>query len=155
MSVEMIYKSIGSIDALNIEAFKVWAKIDEGNDEVIKIALRDAALRIQEYTNIALIPCTIEQRISKGAFRLMLPIDHIISVVDGKGNQYPFSFTNLEFDFEYSGSIDKVVVEYATSPTPAQIERMLIPIWELALAIYDGNTEEQNRVINRLPLELC
>jgi hypothetical protein len=48
-----------------------------------------------------------------------------------------------------------VVIEYTTIPDAAQVERMLIPIWELALAIYDGNTDEQNKVIQRLPIELC
>ncbi|MBO5803582.1 MAG: hypothetical protein J6R25_00680 [Bacteroidales bacterium] len=151
----MTYKQIGSIDALRADAFKVWAKIDEGNEDVINVALRDAALRIQEYTNIALIPCTIRQIAPLDAIRLMLPIGEVVSVTDSKGNECDFSFSGFALDFTYSGYIGKVAIEYTTIPDAAQIERMLIPIWELALAIYDGNTEEQNRVINRLPLELC
>lgn len=151
----MTYKQIGSIDALKADAFKVWAKIDEGNEDVINVALRDAALRIQEYTNIALIPCTIQQIASKGAIRLMLPIGEVVSVTDSKGNECDFSFSGFALDFTYSGYIGKVAIEYTTIPDAAQIERMLIPIWELALAIYDGNTDEQNKVIQRLPIELC
>lgn len=151
----MTYKQIGDISALRADAFKVWAKIDEGNDDIVNIALRDAALRIQEYTNVALIPCTIQQLASKGAIRLMLPIGNVISVTDGKGNECDFSFSGFALDFSYSGYISKVVIEYTTIPDAAQVERMLIPVWELALAIYDGNTDEQNKVIQRLPIELC
>lgn len=150
----MTYKEIGDITALRADDFRVWAKIDEGNDSVVNVALREAALRIQEYTNIALLPCTILQQASRNAIRLMLPINEVISVTDVRGNDCDFSFSGFALDFTYSGAINKVVIEYSTLPEAAQVERMLIPVWELALAIYDGNTEEQNRVIQRLPMEV-
>ncbi len=152
----MTYTQIGDITALKAESFKVWAKIDEGNDEVVALALREAALRIQEYTNIALIPCTIMQTpTTSSTIRMMLPIGNVLSVIDSKGNDCDFTFNRFTFDFKYSGKIEKVQIEYTTAPEPAQVERMLIPVWELALAIYDGNTDEQNKVIQRLPIELC
>lgn len=141
---------------MRLDDFKVWAKIDSEDDDIVELCLKQAALRIQEYTNIALLPCTISQTASRDIIRLMQPIEEVISVKDGRGNECAFTFSPEQFLTINTGVFSKgVIVEYSTEPSSSQVERMLIPVWELALAIYDGNIELQNRIILNLPLELC
>ena len=47
---------------------------------------------------------------------------------------------------------DAVVITYTTLPTSAETGRLLNYVYEMASAMWDGNTEEQNKVYQRIPI---
>lgn len=150
----MQYLNILDSDILTVNNFKAYAKIvGTSEDELLASILKDAATRVQEYADTALLACTLKQQSVGTVIRLFQkPISAISSVVDlftGENVSYVASadFSTLKID---SGK--EVIVTYTTSPIDAQVERMSLFVYEMASAIYDGNTEEQNKVYQRIPI---
>lgn len=150
----MQYINIAESNIITLNNFKTYAKIVGINeDELLLNILKDAATRIQEYSDTALLACTIKQQAIGTIIRLFQkPISAVTSVIDlftGENVDYIPSadFSTLKI---YSGK--EVIITYTTSPIDAQVERMALFVYEMASAIYDGNTEEQNKVYQRIPI---
>lgn len=150
------YTAIGTNAAITLADFKSYMHITATtNDGALSDVLKQATIRIQEYADVALLPCTIELEGEGEIIKLYQhPIDEITSVKDLVGGW------DVDYVSDYRKTLieqidsDAVVITYTTLPTSAETERLLNYVYEMASAMWDGNTEEQNKVYQRIPINL-
>jgi hypothetical protein len=125
------------------------------HDDALTDVLKQATIRIQEYADIALLPCTIELEGEGVIIKLYQhPVSEITSVKDAaKGWDVAYVSDYRKTLIEQIDS-DAVVITYTTLPTSADTDRLLNYVYEMASAMWDGNTEEQNKVYQRIPINL-
>lgn len=150
------YTAIGTNAAITLADFKSYMHITgTTNDDALTDVLKQATIRIQEYADIALLPCTIELEGEGEIIKLYQgPVDEITSVKDLVGGW------DVDYVSDYRKTMieqidsDAVVITYTTLPTSAETGRLLNYVYEMASAMWDGNTEEQNKVYQRIPINL-
>ena len=150
------YTAIGTNAAITLADFKSYMHITgTANDAALTDVLKQATIRIQEYADVALLPCTIELEGEGEIIKLYQgPVDEITSVKDLVGGW------DVDYVSDYRKTLieqidsDAVVITYTTLPTSADTERLLNYVYEMASAMWDGNTEEQNKVYQRIPINL-
>jgi len=150
------YTAIGTNAAITLADFKSYMHITGNtNDDALTDVLKQATIRIQEYADIALLPCTIELEGEGEIIKLYQgPVDEITSVKDLVGGW------DVDYVSDYRKTLieqidsDAVVITYTTLPTSADTDRLLNYVYEMASAMWDGNTEEQNKVYQRIPINL-
>ena len=148
------YTAIGTNAAITLADFKSYMHITATtNDDALTDVLKQATIRIQEYADVALLPCTIELEGEGEIIKLYQhPIDEITSVKDLVGGW------DVDYVSDYRKTMieqidsEAVVITYTTLPTTAETERLLNYVYEMASAMWDGNTEEQNKVYQRIPI---
>jgi len=130
----------------HLEQLKMYASVpDDSVDGMLRDILKRAMLMVQEYADVALLPCTLQltaHDLKPGdAITLYQGGKTVVSAVDREGN-----------DVAYTLDVDRIIVEqYATSVTVTYTNEVIVPDadklkpvwWELATAIYDG--EEADR----------
>jgi hypothetical protein len=150
------YTAIGTNAAITLADFKSYMHITgTTNDAALTDVLKQATIRIQEYADVALLPCTIELEGEGEIIKLYQhPVDEITSVKDLVGGW------DVDYVSDYRKTLieqidsDAVVITYTTLPTSADTNRLLNYVYEMASAMWDGNTEEQNKVYQRIPINL-
>lgn len=150
------YTAIGTNAAITLADFKSYMHITGNtNDAALTDVLKQATIRIQEYADVALLPCTIELEGEGEIIKLYQhPVDEITSVKDLVGGW------DVDYVSDYRKTLieqidsDAVVITYTTLPTSADTNRLLNYVYEMASAMWDGNTEEQNKVYQRIPINL-
>ncbi len=150
------YTAIGTNAAIKLADFKSYMHITgTTHDAALTDVLKQATIRIQEYADIALLPCTIELEGEGEIIKLYQgPVDEITSVKDLVGGW------DVDYVSDYRKTLieqidsDAVVITYTTLPTSADTDRLLNYVYEMASAMWDGNTEEQNKVYQRIPINL-
>ena len=150
------YTAIGTNAAITLADFKSYMHITGNtNDDALTDVLKQATIRIQEYSDIALLPCTIELEGEGEIIKLYQgPVNEIVSVKDLVGGW------DVTYVSDYRKTIieqidsEAVVITYTTLPTSAETGRLLNYVYEMASAMWDGNTEEQNKVYQRIPINL-
>ena len=150
------YTAIGTNAAITLADFKSYMHITgTTHDDALTDVLQQATIRIQEYSDIALLPCTIELEGEGEIIKLYQgPVDEITSVKDLVGGW------DVDYVSDYRKTLieqidsDAVVITYTTLPTSADTNRLLNYVYEMASAMWDGNTEEQNKVYQRIPINL-
>lgn len=150
------YTAVGTNSAITLADFKSYMHITATtNDGALSDVLKQATIRIQEYADVALLPCTIELEGEGEIIKLYQhPIDEITSVKDLVGGW------DVDYVSDYRKTMieqidsEAVVITYTTLPTSAETERLLNYVYEMASAMWDGNTEEQNKVYQRIPINL-
>lgn len=148
------YTAVGTNAAITLADFKSYMHITATtNDGALTDVLKQATIRIQEYADVALLPCTIELEGDGEIIKLYQgPISEITSVKDLVGGW------DVDYVSDYRKTLieqidsDAVVITYTTLPTSAETERLLNYVHEMASAMWDGNTEEQNKVYQRIPI---
>jgi len=148
------YTAIGTNAAITLADFKSYMHITgTTNDAALTDVLKQATIRIQEYADVALLPCTIELEGEGEIIKLYQgPVDEITSVKDLVGGW------DVDYVSDYRKTLieqidsDAVVITYTTLPTSADTDRLLNYVYEMASAMWDGNTEEQNKVYQRIPI---
>ena len=148
------YTAVGTNAAITLADFKSYMHITgTTNDAALTDVLKQATIRIQEYADIALLPCTIELEGEGEIIKLYQgPVDEITSVKDLVGGW------DVDYVSDYRKTLieqidsDAVVITYTTLPTSAETGRLLNYVYEMASAMWDGNTEEQNKVYQRIPI---
>lgn len=148
------YTAVGTNAAITLADFKSYMHITATtNDGALTDVLKQATIRIQEYADVALLPCTIELEGEGKIIKLYQhPIDEITSVKDLVGGW------DVDYVSDYRKTLieqidsDAVVITYTTLPTSAETARLLNYVYEMASAMWDGNTEEQNKVYQRIPI---
>lgn len=148
------YTAIGTNAAITLADFKSYMHITgTTNDAALTDVLKQATIRIQEYADVALLPCTIELEGEGEIIKLYQhPVDEITSVKDLVGGwdvDYVSDYRKTLIEQIYS---EAVVITYTTLPTSAETGRLLNYVYEMASAMWDGNTEEQNKVYQRIPI---
>jgi hypothetical protein len=150
------YTAIGTNAAITLADFKSYMHITATtNDDALTDVLKQATIRIQEYADVALLPCTIELEGEGEIIKLYQgPISEITYVKDLVGGW------DVDYVSDYRKTMieqidsEAVVITYTTLPTSAETERLLNYVYEMASAMWDGNTEEQNKVYQRIPINL-
>lgn len=148
------YTAIGTNAAITLADFKSYMHITATtNDGALTDVLKQATIRIQEYADVALLPCTIELEGEGKIIKLYQgPVEEITSVKDLVGGwdvDYVSDYRKTLIEQIYS---DAVVITYTTLPTSTDTGRLLNYVYEMASAMWDGNTEEQNKVYQRIPI---
>ena len=150
------YTAIGTNAAITLADFKSYMHIT-GNthDDALTDVLKQATIRIQEYSDIALLPCTIELEGEGEIIKLYQhPVSEITSVKDLVGGWDVAYVSDYRKTLIEQIDSDAVVITYTTLPTSADTGRLLNYVYEMASAMWDGNTEEQNKVYQRIPINL-
>ncbi len=148
------YTAVGTNAAITLADFKSYMHITgTTNDDALTDVLSQAAIRIQEYADVALLPCTIELEGEGGIIKLYQhPVSEITSVKDLVGGW------DVDYVSDYRKTLieqidsDAVVITYTTLPTSVETGRLINYVYEMASAMWDGNTEEQNKVYQRIPI---
>jgi len=148
------YTAIGTNAAITLADFKSYMHITgTTNDDALTDVLKQATIRIQEYADVALLPCTIELEGEGEIIKLYQgPISEITSVKDLVGGW------DVDYVSDYRKTLieqidsDAVVITYTTLPTSVETGRLINYVYEMASAMWDGNTEEQNKVYQRIPI---
>ena len=150
------YTAIGTIAAITLADFKSYMHITGNtNDDALTDVLKQATIRIQEYSDIALLPCTIELEGEGEIIKLYQhPVSEITSVKDLVGGWDVAYVSDYRKTLIEQIDSDAVVITYTTLPTSADTARLLNYVHEMASAMWDGNTEEQNKVYQRIPINL-
>jgi hypothetical protein len=150
------YTAIGTNAAITLADFKSYMHITgTTNDDALTDVLKQATIRIQEYTDVALLPCTIELEGEGEIIKLYQhPASEITSVKDLIGGW------DVDYVSDYRKTMieqidsEAVVITYKTTPNTHETNRLLNYVYEMASAMWDGNTEEQNKVYQRIPINL-
>ena len=148
------YTAIGTNAAITLADFKSYMHITgTTNDNALTDVLKQATIRIQEYSDIALLPCTIELEGEGEIIKLYQhPVSEITSVKDLMGGW------DVDYVSDYRKTLieqidsEAVVITYTTLPTSVETGRLMNYVYEMASAMWDGNTEEQNKVYQRIPI---
>lgn len=117
--------------------FREYASIPDGSPErVLNALLVRAVLRVQEYADRSLLPCTMRVHDSEaaGGVRLYQSVDEVVSVTDNYGNA-------VDYTLEGRGvtvSAEAVTVTYRTEPVQGDIDQLLPVVLQYATALYDG-----------------
>jgi hypothetical protein len=148
------YTEIGINSIITLAGLKSYMHIssDEKDTELQEV-LNQAIIRIQEYSDIALLPCTIELEGEGEIIKLYQhPVSEISSVKDSvSGDDVPYVSNYKKTVIEQTDA-EMVIITYTTLPTSAETGRLLNYVYEMASAMWDGNTEEQNKVYQRIPI---
>lgn len=136
----------------HLEQFKQYASIpDDSRDGILLKILKRAMLAVQEYSDIALLPTTIEMtiaRVRKGdVVRLYQGGTTVSSVVDEDGEDVDYD--KLGNVLRINASCKALVVTYTCVPVVAQAEVLQPAVWQLATAIYDGEDAKVQAAILR------
>ena len=138
---------------LTLDRLKAYANIvDCSRDDELRTVLMTAALRVAQYADIALVACTVVEEVDGGgeAQLWMPPVSAIVSVIDASGEDIASrcmacgSRIVLPVGGHYT-------VTYTVEPEEATVQSYAPLVWEMAVAIWDGNTEEESKVYKRIP----
>lgn len=149
------YIEIGNNPAILLDEWKRYANIATSEkDALLRTILTQAVLRVQEYADRALLPCTIE--IEGDGDRAQLwqrVVSSIDSVVDAATGTDLVDRCTAYQDRVFLPYQMHYTIRYKTQPLDSEVSRLLPYVWELATAIWDGNTEEEQKVYQRIPTD--
>lgn len=148
------YTLIGINPEITLSGLKSYMHIsgDEKDTELQEV-LNQAIIRIQEYSDVALLPCTIELEEEGNIIKLYQhPVSEISSVKDASSGDDVSYVSNYKKTVIEQEEAEIVIVTYKTLPTSAETARLLNYVYEMASAMWDGNTDEQNKVYQRIPI---
>ena len=133
------YTAIGTNAAITLADFKSYMHIT-GNthDDALTDVLKQATIRIQEYADVALLPCTIELEGEGAIIKLyQRPVSEITSVKDLVGGWDVAYVSDYRKTLIEQIDSEAVVITYTTLPTSADTDRLLNYVYEMASAMWD------------------
>lgn len=139
-----------------MEPFKQYASVpDEGRDALLRGLLRTAVLRVQEYSDRALLRCRVRQVCTPdpetGLVRLYLGGGEVVSVTyDYGGEEAPYE--RLAGDsLRVNARGSAVAVEFDTIPRKGWIDQAATTVYRLGTALYDGaSVDVCNSILNEV-----
>ena len=137
----------------HLEQYKQSASIpDDSRDGILQKLLKTAMLAVQEFSDQAILPCTIEVDVNdvrKGdTVRLYQGGTDVLAVVDQDGE--PVEYRKEVGQIRVLQSCPGLVLTYTNTVNVAEAERLLPICWELATAIYDGeDTKVQGSILKK------
>ena len=149
----MQYITIGTNNAITLADVKTYAKISNSADDTqLTKVLQNATLRVQEYADRALLPCTIEIDGEGETAQLWQPmINGVTSVTDWATGDDVVSRCLARGTTLFLPRKMHYTIRYTTTPLESEVARLLPYVWEAAAALWDGNTEEELAVYKRIP----
>jgi len=137
---------------ITLDRLKAYANIVDGSrDDELHTILRAAALRVAQYADVALLECTVIDEATEEAQLWMPPVGEVTSVVDAvTGEDVSDRCTRIGKILVLP--VDTVcTVTYTVVPDEATVQEYAPLVWEMAVAMWDGNTEEESKVYRRIP----
>lgn len=127
---------------IHLEQYKAYASVpDDSRDEMLYGILRRAMLAVQEASDVAMLPCRLELRITDvhagDVIRLYQGGATVVSVTGVDGTAVTDYIQNGNLIVLPYGCRQATVV-YDNEVILAEAERLTPVVWELATAIYDG-----------------
>ena len=139
---------------LTIDRLKAYANIvDPTRDDELRTVLRSAAQRIAQYADVALLECTITDEVDGGGeVQLwMPPVAEVTSVVDlATGIEVKDCCTRIGDRLVFPDDA-AYTVTYRVVPDEDTVQSYAPLVWQMAVAMWDGNTDEENKVYKRVP----
>lgn len=151
--LELISVVDGTIIEGMLTDFKQFASVpDDTQDTMLLRILKNAALRVQEYADRAILPCKVRATLpvpeSTGIVRLYMGGGTIESATNDRGDDVyydPLPGGRLQL-FGRGGT---VVVTYTTVPNEGDQEALAQAVIRYATADYDGaETAELNQILS-------
>ena len=138
---------------LTLDRLKAYANIVDGSrDDELRTILRAAALRVAQYADVALLECTVIDEVTEEAQLWMPPVGEVTSVVDAvTGEDVSDRCTRIGNDILVLPLDTVCTVTYTVVPDEATVQTFAPLVWEMAVAMWDGNTEEESKVYRRIP----
>ena len=139
---------------LTLERLKAYANIvDRTRDDELQAALDSAILRVAQYADVALVECTIvDEREGGGEVQLwMPPVSEVRSVVDAVTNVDVVGYCTRIGNRLILPDEAAYTLTYTVTPDDATVAVYAPLVWQMAVAIWDGNTDEESKVIKRIP----
>ena len=146
---------IGESPIITLDRLKAYANIvDPTRDDELRNVLQSAAIRVAQYADRALLPCTIEDYSDGGEIQLwMPPVAEVVSVTD--------TITGETITGEVERIDNRLLVPeghsvrvvYRVEPLDAEAQSLLSFVLQMAVAIWDGNTDEEAKVYRRIPAD--
>lgn len=139
---------------LTLDRFKAYANIvDCTRDDELRAVVLSAALRVAQYADIALVACTVVEDVDGGgeAQLWMPPVSAIVSVIDHAGGEDIASRCMTCGSRIVLPDGGCYTVTYTVEPEDATVQSYVPLVWEMAVAMWDGNTDEEQKVYKRIP----
>lgn len=151
----MTYDVIGNNTDITLADFKAYANITgTDKDTQLQSVLTQAVIRVQEYADRALLPCTITMEAEGEQAQLWQPIiSSVTHVVDMNTGDDVVADCVAKGNTLYFPRPGVWKVTYTTQPVAGETKRLLAYVWEMAVAMWDGNTEEETKVYQRIPAD--
>lgn len=149
----MIIKDIKGSDILTLERLKAYANIvDSGHDDELRAVLKSAAMRVAQYADVALLECTIEDIAYTGEMQMWMPpvVSFVVVDEDDEDITDRCKAVGNILRLRYMG-VKKVT--YTVKPEDATVEQYAPLVWQMAVAMWDGNTDEEQKVYRRIPAD--
>ena len=130
-----------------LEEFKQYCSVpDNGRDALLERLLRSAIMRVQEYSNRALVVCRVRQTARSN------PETGLLRLYLGGGKDLTVRFVDTPFPASYEptggGSIfvrprgAAVTAEFTTDPVRSWLDEAKPTVFRYATALYDGQSAE-------------
>lgn len=139
---------------LTLERLKSYANIvDPAKDDDLRAALTSAALRVAQYADVALLHCTVVDDVEGGGeVQLwMPPVAEVVSVENLRTGDIATDRCERYGNRLVLPDDDPYRITYSVEPDDAQVEEFVPLVLQMAVAIWDGNTEEESKVYKRIP----
>lgn len=138
---------------LTLDRLKAYANIvGPAKDDALRTILQAAALRVAQYADVALLECTVVEEATEQAQLWMPPVGEVTSVVDAVTGEYVTDrCTRIGNDILILPVDTVCTVTYDVVPDEATVQTFAPLVWEMAVAMYDGNTDEESKVYRRIP----
>lgn len=136
--IKVSFIEVGCVSRNLLFTLKNHARVSESNtDALLEGYLREALLKVGEYNDVSLIPCTMQVEASEceGEVRLYQTIDEVTEVTsNGMPIDYTINGNTIKVD------ADDVKVVYTTKVDEGNLAMYLPSVLAYATARYDGVT---------------
>lgn len=137
---------------LTLDRLRAYANIVDGSrDDELRAVLRSAALRIAQYADVALLECTVTDTAQGEELQLwMPPVAEVTSVVDIEAGTDVRDRCRVVGNILHLPAAGDYEVAYRVVPDADTVETFAPLVWQMAVAIWDGNTDEEQKVHKRI-----
>ncbi len=152
--IQVSVKSIGDPCGPMLDGFRQYlAAPDTGDDRLLKAALKSAMIAVQEWEDRSLLPETVAVVVAarpdpRAPITLYRTVSKIVSVTDADGK--PLDYSRCGKLLQVTGPCRNAEVVYETSVDQADVDALLLKVYRVAAARYDG---EDAQTINRIIME--
>lgn len=124
--------------------------VDDSQDAILQQMLTSAALEVQDRADRSVLACEMELRIdgnTRRAVRLYQTPDRVVSVTTPDGAAVDYAAEGREV--RTGGVFPSLVIRYTTMPDKAEQARLMPLVMQYATALYDGQTDELEKILSQ------
>lgn len=152
--IQVSVKSVGDPSGPMLDGFRQYLSAPEtGNEGLLKAVLKSAMIAVQEWEDRSLLPETIAVVVAarpdpRAPITLYRTVSEIVSVMDADGKELEFTCSGKLL--QVSGPCRNAEVIYKTKAEQADVDSLLLKVYRVAAARYDG---EDAQTVNRIIME--